>query len=127
MSHHFHFPVAILIHNGELITAAAQRHPEVTKRLADNYLLNVETELKKVSTDITGQKNAQGELGDLTAAQRKNVDALKYWMNQARKTARLAFPNQTVKLHEEFQVGVTGPYDLGSFLGRADIILASTQ
>ena len=48
-------------------------------------------------------------------------------MSKARQTAKLAFPGQTVKLHQEFQVGVTGHYDLGSFLGRADIILASVQ
>lgn len=48
-------------------------------------------------------------------------------MNQARKTAKLAFPKQDVKLHQEFQVGVHTPHDLGSVLGRADIILASVQ
>jgi hypothetical protein len=48
-------------------------------------------------------------------------------MQQARETAKLAFPGQTVKLHQEFQVGVNTPHDLGSVLGRADIILASVQ
>jgi hypothetical protein len=32
-----------------------------------------------------------------------------------------------VKLHQEFQVGINSPHDLGSILSRADIILASVQ
>jgi hypothetical protein len=46
-------------------------------------------------------------------------------MNQARKTAKLAFPGQTVKLHQEFQVGPHEKNDLGTVLNRADIILAA--
>ena len=45
----------------------------------------------------------------------------------ARTHDKLAFPGQSVKLHQEFQVGVNTPHDLGSVLGRADIILASVQ
>ena len=48
-------------------------------------------------------------------------------MNQARKTAKLAFPGQTVKLHQEFQIGAHEKNDLGAVLGRADIIIASIQ
>jgi hypothetical protein len=48
-------------------------------------------------------------------------------MNQARKTAKLAFAGQDVKLHQEFQVGINSPHDLASILKRADIIIASVQ
>jgi hypothetical protein len=48
-------------------------------------------------------------------------------MQQARETAKLAFPGQSVKLHQEFQVGINSPHDLDSILSRADIILASVQ
>ena len=48
-------------------------------------------------------------------------------MGRARQTASLAFAGQTVKLHEEFQVGVTTPTDLASILSRADIILAALK
>ncbi len=77
--------------------------------------------------DISGQKTARGELGNLTPVQHANLDTLQHWMNQARKTAKLAFAGQDVKLHQEFQVGVNTPHDLGSVLGRADIIIASVQ
>ena len=48
-------------------------------------------------------------------------------MAQAAKTAKLAFSGQTVKLHEEFQVGAHDKNDLGSYLGRVDIVLGSVK
>ena len=122
-----HFPVSILIHNGDLITAAAGANPPIASRLPANYIADSSTALGKVTGDLTSQKNAKGELGPLTRTQQANLNTLQHCMNQARQTAKLAFPGQTVKLHQEFQVGVTGPYDLGSFLARADIIIASVQ
>ena len=44
---------------------------------------------------------------------------LKRWMNQARKTTKLAFAGQDVKLPDEFLVGFDRQYDLGSILARA--------
>jgi hypothetical protein len=44
-----------------------------------------------------------------------------------RKTANLAFPGQTVKLHLEFQIGTHNTHSLNAELGRADTILASVQ
>ncbi len=126
-NHHFHFPVAILVHNGELITAATTTNPQVVTRLPVGYVADTTVILTGVTTDIASQTNKKGELGNLTAAQRQSVDIIQKWMNLARKTARLAFAGQTVKLHQEFQMGVSGPYDLASFLNRADIIIASVQ
>ncbi len=126
-NHHFHFPVAILVHNGQLITAAATSNPPVAARLPVGYLPATTAILTGVTTDIASQTNKKGELGNLTAAERQSVDLIQKWMNVARKTARLAFAGQTVKLHQEFQMGVSGPYDLASFLNRADIIIASVQ
>jgi hypothetical protein len=48
-------------------------------------------------------------------------------MSQARKTAKLAFPGQTVKLHQEFQIGNHDSHELNAVLSRADIILASVK
>ncbi len=76
---------------------------------------------------VASQKTAHGELGNLTPVQHANLDTLQYWMQQARETAKLAFSRQTVKLHQKFQVGINSLHDLGSVLGRADIILASVQ
>lgn len=120
-------PVAVLVHAGDLITSAAAVHSEIAPRMVGNYLTDTTTVLGKVSSDVTGQKNAKGELGNLNATQRANLERVRGWMAKARKTAKRAFLGQTVKLHQEFQVGVKGPRDLNTVLGTADIILASVQ
>ena len=68
---HLHFPVAILTHNGGLIIAAAKAHPEIAMRLTDPYITAANTLCTKVAGDVTGQKGAKGELGNLTLAQQK--------------------------------------------------------
>lgn len=127
MSHRPHFPIATLTYNGNLITTAAQAHPEIAARLSANFISATGTLLIKIITDVASQKNAKGELGNLNTAQSVNLDVLLHYMNQARATARLAFPGQTVKLHQEFQMGIHDKNDLGSILARADIIIASVQ
>lgn len=127
MNHRPHFPIATLAYNGNLIITAAQAHPEIAARLPATYISDTAALLGKIIADVAGQKNARGELGNLTSAQSANLDTLLHCMNQARQTARLAFPGQTVKLHQEFQMGVHDKNDLGSILNRADIIIASVQ
>jgi hypothetical protein len=118
-------PTAILTHNGGLIIAAAGNHAEIAARLTAAYITAAAALCTKVSGDVTGQKTAKGELGNLTAAQRQNLNVLHGCMAQAAKTAKLAFPGQTVKLHQEFQIGPHDANDLGSYLGRVDIVLGS--
>jgi hypothetical protein len=128
MSNHIpHFPIAILTYNGQLIIAAATANPAIAPRLPATYIADATTALNKVNADISSQKTAHGELGNLTPQQHDNLDGLQHWMNQARKTAKLAFAGQDVKLHQEFQVGINSPHDLASILKRADIIIASLQ
>jgi hypothetical protein len=128
MSNHIpHFPIAILTHNAQLIIAAATANAAVATRLPTGYIAATTTSLATVTADVSTQKTAHGELGNLTPAQHTALDTLQNWMNQARKTAKLAFAGQTVKLHDEFQVGINSPHDLGSILSRADIIIASVQ
>jgi hypothetical protein len=128
MSNHIpHFPISILTHNGQLIIAAAGANAAVATRLPAGYTATATASLATVNADIAVQKTSHGELGNLTPGQHTNLDSLQNWMNQARKTAKLAFAGQTVKLHDEFQVGVNTPHDLGSILHRADIIIASLQ
>jgi hypothetical protein len=119
-----HVPVPIITHDGALIIAAANNHPEVAARLPVGYLTAADTLCKKVSDDVSGQKTAKGELGPLTAAQIASLKILHHGFAQAAKTAKLAFPGQTVKLHQEFQIGAH-QNDLRSFLGRIDIVLGS--
>ena len=122
---HFKFPIATLVHSGGLILDAGDDHPEVAARLPVGYLATARGFLNAVADDVNSQKVSKGELGNLTAAQQTAVNGLKRWMNKARQTASLAFRGQTVKLHQEFQVGINTPEDLASILSRADIILNS--
>jgi hypothetical protein len=126
-NHRPHFPVSLLAYNGNLVLAAAQKYPNVAARLPANYLADTAALLAKIPADMSGQKIAKGESGKLTQAQHDNLTLLLHYMNQARKTAKLAFPGQTVKLHQEFQIGAHPQNDLPSVLGRADIILAAVQ
>jgi len=119
-----HVPVLVITHDGALIIAAANNHAEVAARLPSGYLAAADTLCKKVSADVTTQKNAKGELGPLTTAQIASLKILHHGFAQAAKTAKLAFPGQTVKLHQEFQIGAH-QNDLRSFLGRIDIVLGS--
>jgi hypothetical protein len=120
-------PTAILTHNGGLIIAAAQNHAEIAARLTAAYITAASALCTKVSGDVTGQKTAKGELGNLTLAQKNNLTTLHQCMAQTAKTAKLAFPGQTVKLHQEFQIGAHDANDLGSYLGRVDIVLGSVN
>jgi len=122
---HLHFPTAILTHQGGLIIAAAKNHAEIGTRLNPTYLTATDALCTKVAGDVTGQKTAKGELGNLTQAQTDNLNILHQCMAQAAKTAKLAFPGQTVKLHQEFQTGAHDHNDLGSFLSRCDTVLGS--
>ena len=120
-------PTAVLTHQGGLIIAAGIATAAVAARLPANYLTAANTLCTKVSGDVTGQKTAKGELGNLTTAQQQNLVTLHSCMAQAAKTAKLAFAGQTVKLHQEFQIGAHDANDLGSFLSRCDTVLASVQ
>ena len=119
-----HIPVAIITYNGGLIIAAAKAHPEIATRLTAATIAAADTLCQKVTGEVAGQKTAKGELGNLTLAQKQNLTTLHQCLAQAAKTAKLAFPGQTVKLHQEFQIGAHVQNDLASVLGRADIILA---
>jgi hypothetical protein len=127
MNHKPHCPVPVIIFNGNLIVAAAQKYPKVAARLPAGYLTETTTALDKLLADLNSQKIAKGETGNLTAAQQANLSVLLHCMSQARMTAKLAFPGQTVKLHQEFQIGVPGSEALDAELSRADIILAAIQ
>ena len=122
-----HIPVPIITHNGGLIIAAAKAHPAIATRLTAGYIAAADTLCQKVADEVTTQKNAKGELGNLTQVQKANLATLHQYMAQATKTAKLAFPGQKVKLHQEFQVGAHDANDLDSYLSRVDIVLVSVK
>jgi len=127
MNHKPHCPISHITYNGNLIVAAAEKYPKVAARLPANYLTETTTSLAKLPGDAADQRTAKGETAHLTAAQKRNLEALLHCMGQARKTAKLAFRGETVKLHQEFQIGTHELHDLASVLQRADIILAAVQ
>jgi len=127
MPHKPHCPVSVISYNGNLIVAAALKYPKVAARLPAGYVAATTTALGKLPGDLAGQKLAQGETGNLTAAQQLNLEKLLHCMSQARKTAKLAFPGQTVKWHQEFQIGQHDSHELNAELSRADIIIGSVQ
>jgi len=107
MPHKPHCPVSVISYNGNLIVAAALKYPKVAARLPAGYVAATTTALGKLPGDLAGQKLAQGETGNLTAAQQLNLEKLLHCMSQARKTAKLAFPGQTVKWHQELPMRLT--------------------
>jgi hypothetical protein len=123
----FHFPIATLSRDGDAIITAAEKHTELAARLPADNVTEARGLIGQVTAGIAGQKGKAADVGTLTAEQNKNLQTLRTWMSRARQTATLAFPGQTVKLHEEFQVGVSTPTDLASILSRADIILAAVK
>ena len=125
MPHRPHFPTAILTHQGGLVIAAAKNHTEIGTRLNPTYLTAADALCTQVAGEVTGQKTAKGELGNLTTAQQQNLTTLHQCMTQAAKTAKLAFPGQTVKLHQEFQIGAHDKNDLATFLSRCDTVLGA--
>ena len=122
-----HFPIPVLIRDGQAIVAAAGAHNELTPRLPAGALAQTRALLAQVTAGAGAQKGKRADVGTLTTAQNTGLKALRVWIGKARNTAFLAFRGQDVKLHEEFQVGVNEPHDLGSVVLRADIILAALQ
>jgi hypothetical protein len=120
-------PVPVLTHNGILIIAAAKTDAAVAACLAAGYIAAADTLCQKLAGDVTAQKGAKGELGNLTLAQKQNLTIVHQCVAQAQKTAKLGFFGQTVKLHQEIQIGALQRNDLGSFLGRADIVLGTVK
>lgn len=71
MNHKPNCPVPLIVHNGTLIVADAQKYPKVITRVTPNYLTETTTALGKLPADIAVQKDAWGETGNLTAAHGK--------------------------------------------------------
>jgi hypothetical protein len=123
----FRFPLPILVGEGKLITDAATAHPEVAGRLDKDCLTLTATVLGNVKTQAADQKQKRGQTGILSKAQLDKIHAFHLLVANAKKTAKLAFPKQTVMLRASFQVGVHKPHDLQSQLQRGRTVLASLQ
>ncbi len=123
----FHFPIATLLREGDLIVTAAENYSDVDERLPAGLTAATRALIGTVTTDVNAMKNQKGGIGGLTDAQNADLATLNKWIGRAKQTATLAFKGQTVKLHEQFQVGVADHFDLASIVSRANIILANVQ
>ncbi len=102
----FKFPVATLTKEGDYILTAAEAHATaINARLPAGKVAALRTLLGQVSTKATGKATAIANLGTLTQAQNDALKVLHRHVSDARKSARLAFPGQDVKLKNEFLVG----------------------
>lgn len=123
----FHFPIATLLREGDLIVTAAEANPAVAGRLPAGYISGTRTLIGTVINDVNAMKNKKGGIGTLTQEQNQLLAVLNKCVSRAKQTASLAFKGQTVKLREQFQIGIADHFDLASILVRAKIILASTK
>lgn len=123
----FHFPIATLLREGDLITTAAESNAAITPRLSAGYIAATRTLIGTVTTDVNNMKNKKGGIGELTQEQEKQLIILNKCVSSAKQTAILAFKGQSVKLREQFQIGIADHFDLGSILARANIILGSVK
>jgi hypothetical protein len=123
----FHFPIATLLRDGGAIITAAETHTELGPRLRGGILNESRALLGSVPGGDNTKNAKKGAVGTLTKAQNDLLAKLTKWVSRAKETAGLAFKGQTVKLREEFQVGIFEPYDLASVVRRAGITLASMQ
>ena len=123
----FHFPLPILVGEGKLILDASNVHSEVAGRQDKTYLADTAIVLGNVKTQATDQKQKRSQTSVLSKTQLDLIHTFQHLIQNAKETAKLAFPGQAVKLREAFQVGVHKPHDLQSQLQRGRIVLASLQ
>lgn len=91
------------------------------------YLTAFTAAIAAVRAEVANQSGKTGDAGDLTIDQRAAFGEVERLSAGARRSARLAFPGDDVKLRSEFQVGILEPNDLGSILGRADKTLTAAR
>ena len=121
----FHFPLALLLEQGDKMATAAEANPDLNARLPVGFVADTRDLIATVTTGDATQKADIGDIGTLTLAQNAALTTLQNLVGSAKDTAKRAFKGNDPKLHAEFQVGVNKPTDLASILERAHIVSAS--
>ena len=120
-----------LLGAGDTITGAAldtTYAPKLKLRLKDPYIQDTVDLILDIRTKQGERAGKQGDLGSLTVAEQALVKAVLTQTSKARETAKRAFKNNTVKLHDEFCVKkVHDDKSVGAILGNARIVLASLK
>jgi hypothetical protein len=123
----FKAPLAILVQDGDSILLAAESDPAVAARLKTEFIPEIRQLHTELKTSVPAQASAKADTGELTQEQNHAMEDLKEMIAKARKTAKLAFPGQDVKLHQQFQVGNSSALRLPVLLQSARIIEASCK
>ena len=133
----FHFPLSELLGSSrrlhdalvdaDYVTAMGNRLNGESDTRNDNFQTRFNAKISAVSTGDANQKTQAGDAGTLTRGQDTDFAEMERLVAGARRSARLAFPGDHVKLHSQFQVGIREPATLEAELERAGIILASCK
>lgn len=126
----FKFALPVLTSAAERLLAAIN-DPDysaaMTERLGADFATEFQGRLAAVPTARIHQGSQNARIADLTTAQEAAFDEMERLLSAARRSARLAFPGDTTRLREEFQVGVDTPKTLAAEVHRAGIVLAAVQ
>jgi len=121
-----HCSIPTLIHDGEVILAAATAHANDLKdRVSADKTNAAANALNQLTQGATGQKNSQANVGSSTKDEQAKLAAVQKLMSAARSSAKCAFKGQDVMLRDAFQVGVSKPNDVASVIARARMVVAS--
>lgn len=90
----------------------------------DNFTTRFAAKMDALGLDETAQSTKTGQTGTLTRDQRAALYEMERLESGARRGARLAFADDPVKLHSEFQLGHETPRSLEAVLDRACTVLA---
>lgn len=133
----FHFPLSVLIGASRRLHDAlsdAGFAPAMADRLnadadtpAANFTTRFAGKIAALDAGDASQKTRSGQAGSLTRGQNADLAEMERLLAGARRSARLAFPGDNVKLHNEFQVGIEEPQTLDAELERANIVLTSCR
>jgi alpha-D-ribose 1-methylphosphonate 5-triphosphate synthase subunit PhnG len=123
----FHFPIPTLLREGDLVVTAAEKNAGINPRLPAGHIAAGRALIGTVTGDVNSMKNKKGGVGTLTQEQNDQLDELNKWVSRAKQTATLAFKGQSVKLREQFQIGIGDHFDLGNIVSRANIILGNVK
>ena len=111
--------------DADFATAMAARLDADTDTATDNFATRFEAKIAALDTGDASQKSKTGQAGSLTRGQNAELAEMERLLAGARRSARVAFPGESVKLHNEFQVGNRDPDTLDAELERAKIVLKS--
>jgi hypothetical protein len=102
--------------------------PPIAGRLPAGFVTRFDNQLSAAGGGGALKASQAGDTSRLTKAQQAAYTEVIRLTSAARRSANLAFPGDTVVLHEEFQVGKSdGDQSLQGELDRATIVLASTR